>query len=436
MKESQEQREQRLRAELEKEGANDLVESDSDDDTQQRRFRAKQLRRLKSEQALKDAARVSAPPRGVHLLSSTRKSVVDLVTPATTRRKVSFDDILEEAEEEEIRAELPEGQSSGNEDDEHAAESHDEDDHDGNDQYDELQEKVIRSQSNIQQGEEEDSASFVGSVQENGVEDSNNNEPLDDTQDPDDTDTVVEDDDLQDPREDGHNTQRSTIADSQPVAHAHAAEHTTTQPAQHSSMASFIPGSQYTGKTSQDQAFLRTSHPNQVRVAASQVNEPDKVPSSPPLPKAVVDTSEHSSPPPSVRQEAYKLSKTRQESTREDSATPQEVPDSDCAEKHTDKPQLEARPNGVCEEESNNNVPFSTAQTHVSASTRSPTKSFVAPSPLKAFRSQQNGTPRKAFRDMIDGPKATNASFDFVDVDDIMAGVMTNEYEEVLAVLS
>lgn len=436
MKESQEQREQRLRAELEKEGANDLVESDSDDDTQQRRFRAKQLRRSKSEQALKEAARVSAPPRGVHLSSSTRKSVVDLVTPATTRRKVSFDDILEEGEEEGIRAELPEGQSSGNEDDEHAAESHDEEDHDGNDQYDELQEKVIRSQSNIQQGEEEDSASFVGSVQENGVEDSNNNEPLDDTQDPDDTDTVVEDDDLQDPHEDGHNTQRSTIADSQPVAHAHAAEHTTTRHAQHSSMASFIPGSQYTGKTSQDQAFLRTSHPIQVRVAASQVNEPDKVPSSPPLPKAVVDTPEHSSSPPSVRQEAYKLSQTRQESTREDSATPQEVPDSDCAEKHTDKPQLEASTNGVGEEESNNNVPFSTAQTHVSASTRSPTKSFVAPSPLKAFRSQQNETPRKAFRDMIDGPKATNASFDFVDVDDIMAGVMTKEDEEVLAVLS
>lgn len=426
MKESQELREQRRRAQFPEEAASSERDSDSED-TQQRKFRAKQLRHLKSEQALKETASVRAPRRGQHLSSSTRKPVVDLVTPATTRRRVSFDDILEEAEEDDAEAELPEG----NEGEEHAEESQADDD----DQYDELQEKVIRSQSNFR-NDDEDSASFVGSVQANGVEVPNNEEPLEDTQDPEDAETGVEDDDPRETANEVHDTQRSTIADSQPLVQAAVVPHTPTPQANHSSMASFVPGSQYAGKTSQEQAFLRASHPSQNRVAASQANEADKVPSSPPLPEASVNAPTDFIDAASGRQDGSKPYQTRRESTREDSATPQEVPESDVGERAVQGPQPESRTNGLGEEESINPIPFSTAQTHVSASTRSPTKSYVAPSPLKAFRSQQNETPRKAFRDMIDGPRAMNGSFDFVDVDDIMAGVMTKEDEEVLAVLS
>lgn len=430
MKESQEQREQRMRARLANKEASNESESDSDDDTQQRRFRAKQLRRSMSEQALKEAAQVSAPRRGLYLPSSTRKSVVDLVTPATTRRKVDFEyDILEAVEEHEVHAGLPKDQHNGNEDDEHVGES----DHD-DDQYDELQEKVIRSQSNFQV-DEEDGASFAGSIQENGVELSNNDEPLEDTQDPDDMETVIEEDDLQDPRQEDQATQRSTIADSQPLAHAQLAQPAPASNAQHSSMASFIPGSQYTGKTSQDQAFLKASHPSQIRVAASQGNEADKVPSSPPLANGVAIRGDNMDVAV-TREDSGEQPLSRKESTRDDSASPQDGSLSNSAERASQNPRAGAHIKDTGEEESHSHIPFSTAQTHVSASTRSPNKSFVAPSPLRAFRSQHSETPRKAFSDMIDGPKAMNASFDFVDVDDIMAGVMTKEDEEVLAVLT
>jgi hypothetical protein len=424
MKESQEERDRRLRAE--KDASRDELQDDSDDDTQQDILRSKQLCRSRSEQALKEAASVSAPSRGVWMPSSTKKSVVDLVTPATTRRRVPFDDILEEAEDE-TQVELPDDSSNNHhhEEDEHAAASQYDDDQYDDDQYDELQEKVIRSQSNFQV-DEDDNESFMGSIQENGVEVPNDDEPLEDTQDPDNVESTDEEhDDLRDSHGEVRDTQRSTIADSQPLAHAHdahAAQPTPTPHGHHSSMASFIPGSQYTGKTSQDQAFLKTSHPSQLRVAASQV---EKVPSSPPLPRASVDIAEH-------RTDKHRA---RQESTREDSATPQEVPDSDAAEIVAGKPPLENRTTGLGEEESNNPVPFSTAQTHVSASMRSPTKSFVAPSPLRAFRSQQIETPRKAFSDIVNGPEAS-ASFDFDDVEGIMAGVMTKEDEDVLAVLA
>lgn len=434
MKESQEQRERRTRERLQHEKGLGEIGSDSDDDTQERRFRAKQLRRSKSEQALKEAARVSAPPRGVHLLSSTRKSVVDLVTPATIRRKVSFDEILEEAEEDELQAALPEDSSNDNdedcsEDDEHAAKQQEEDD-----QYDELQEKVIRSQSNFQGNEDDDdhNGSIVGSIQENDVESPDNDEPLEDTQNPDGKGTVIEDNDQEDPREEEHNTQRSTIADSQPLGQISASNAIPSAPLHHSSMASFIPGSQYTGRTSQDQAFLKLSHPSQIRVVASQVNEVDKVSSSPPLPKLAAERAAHS-PNPS---HAHKRPEAQSESASEESATPQEVPESDAANQVVQAPLLESRSIGLGEDESTNHIPFSTAQTHVSASARSPAKSFTAPSPLKAFRSQQNETPRKAFRDMIDGPQKMNGSFDFDDVDDIMAGVMTKEDEEVLDAIS
>ncbi|SMQ53732.1 unnamed protein product [Zymoseptoria tritici ST99CH_3D7] len=470
MRDSQERRAARLRAEQEKQ---DLEESDSEDDTQTRRYRDRMTRRALSEQAMRATAnvRVMRPSYGQSATKSTRKTghPIDLTTPGTVARVRWEEDLIEDEEEVEedgeTQVELPNGGEDREEDmdDDAAPEANDDD------EYDELQQTVLRSQSNHQEEEDED-----GSVVEDDEEHPTaENDELQDTQRPEDD----EDEQVDQRAQDGPAaTQRSTIADSQPTGQdpPHSAPQQSTH---HSSMASFVPGSQYTGKTSEEQAFLKSSRPSQTRVPASPFvteESEEKLPSSPPLAAGVdsnVSTADDSAEASLARQNLLNQFQRGEPQATGDSANSirqQEIPDSDLPEQqtssHANKDDSRIASNE--DEESQNRLLYSTARTHVSASASavSPVKPSQPPSllhqassysPLKAFRqanpasqqsrhlSQQSTmSPRQAvgvrrFGDMTRGGSVMRSfEEDDMDLEGIMDGVMTTDDKAFMKIMS
>jgi hypothetical protein len=460
MRESQEKKAARLRAAQENA---DVEESESEDDTQDRRFRDRLMRRTLSEQAMRRTAnvRVMRPS----YLDSARKSsprkrgdkgqAIDLVTPGTVGR-VRWDmDLIEDGndEDDETQVELPVGDEDRGEGEDEGSILEPNDD----DEYDELQQTVLRSQSNFQEDEDEHEGSAAEEVD---AEPEAEDDELDDVHPPGDDEDEEMDRNVQDgPMA----TQRSTIADSQPTGQE--PPRPTSQPTHHSSMASFIPGSQYTGKTSEELAFLKSSRPSQARVPASPltVNEgEDKLPSSPPLPAVIdsnADVPDNSADESLARQNPMPRSQREQPEATGDSViatTQHEIPESDLPEHQisTRTPRSVRDPANE-DEESQNKLLYSTARTHVSASASaiSPAKPSQPPSllhqnssysPLKAFRhanpasqhlSQQSQmSPRRAvgvrrFGDVLTRGGSMLRSFeeDEVDVEGIMDGVMTIE---------
>ncbi|GAB1739569.1 hypothetical protein NU219Hw_g4519t1 [Hortaea werneckii] len=470
MRESQEKRAARLRKELHAEhGLNMLQESSDDDDwSQERRSAQRRLQRARSEQDLSTWSKVRAPSRPGSRPSSSRKAnaIVDLITPAPERfrkqgEKQDFEISDAETDADEV---MPEVEVNG-EDERTTAH---EDDYDGegmeegedseqdaeDDVYDELGQTVLRSQADLvadgndaKGGEDEGEETVHG---ESDMEDGDNAEV-----------TNPEGRSLTKPFTTSNgeplvsSTQRSAIADSQPQQQQSQPHQPESAPPKnlsqhHSSMTSFVPGSQYAGRTSQDLATLKPS--SLQRTSASQPEGGEKMPSSPPLPKA---GNSHASQPqlgetaPQDGEEASMARKDmlaqfqgKQRSVAEQnntSETANEIPESDVAQpgnsgldsthrRTSQDPQSEERPVP--------GAPYSTARTHQS-SQPSPAKPQHPRLTTQTSKTSSNDSPRKAagvrrFAEIAADPTPPSASAvsgegqDF-DVMGLMEGVMTEE---------
>lgn len=389
------------------------------------------VRRTLSENALQ----VTAPARPGSRRRTSRKSrdsiydVPDSPNPAK-RQKVQFETIDDEEQAEEPDVEQDDEPEKPDEMDEPRHED-EYGDNEGNsvqedlDEYDEFG-QTLRSQAN--DPDEMNDASTVASVEHNDPE--RDDQELDD---------VEEVEMVQDQQHNGQNTQRSTIADSQPDVQRARSQGAVIQHVQHSS---FVPGSQHAGKTSEDQALLASSQRrSQLRVAASQVdredsNDAERIPSSPPLlgisnamPEDSVETSLPEQDLP--------------QSARKSSTAPREIPESDLPDADASKPDTTGDENEDDETQDTGRdaAPFSTARTHVSGSVQSPARRSNVPSPRKPTQSQRSQltepSPRKlagvrTFADMATNEASTYGSLKLeADVDDVIQGIITEEDQQV-----
>ncbi|KAI7225609.1 hypothetical protein KC330_g9083 [Hortaea werneckii] len=478
MRESQEKRAARLRKELHAEHGLDMLQENSDDDdwSQERRSAQRRLQRARSEQDLSTWSKIRAPSRPGSRPSSSRKAnaIVDLITPAPERfkkqgEKQDFEISDAETDADEVMAEV-----EGNGEDERPT-AH-EDDYDGegmeeggesgedaeDDVYDELGQTVLRSQADLgadgddaNGGEDEDEGTTHSG---SDMEDGNNAEV-----------TNPEGRSWKKPFTTSNgeplisSTQRSAIADSQPQQ-----QHSQPQPESappknlsqhHSSMTSFVPGSQYAGRTSQDLATLKPS--SLQRTSASQPEGGEKMPSSPPLPKT--STSHVSQPQlgettPRGGEDASMARKNmlaqfqgKQRSVAEQnntSETANEIPESDIAQPINSGPDSThhgASQNPQSEERPVPGAPSSTARTHQS-SQPSPAKPQHPRLTTQTSKTSSNDSPRKAagvrrFAEIAADPTPPSASAvsgegqDF-DVMGLMDGVMTEEDRKFIEAVS
>ncbi|KAI6893339.1 hypothetical protein KC334_g12850, partial [Hortaea werneckii] len=469
MRESQEKRAARLRKELHAEHGLDMLQEGSDDDdwSQERRSAQRRLQRARSEQDLSTWSKIRAPSRPGSRPSSSRKAnaIVDLITPAPERfrkqgEKQGFEMSDAETDADEVMAEV-----EGNGEDERPTAHEDDYDREGmeegeesgedaeDDVYDELGQTVLRSQADLgangddaNGGEDEGEEAMHGEID---MEDGDNAEVTNpEGRSPKKPFTTSNGEPLI------SSTQRSAIADSQPQQ-----QHSQPQPESappknlsqhHSSMTSFVPGSQYAGRTSQDLATLKPS--SLQRASASQPEGAEKMPSSPPLPKT--STSHVSQPQlgettPQDGEDASMARKDmlaqfqgKQRSVAEQnntSETANEIPESDVAQpinSGSDSTHHAASQDPQSEGVPVPGGPYSTARTHQS-SQPSPAKPQHPRLTTQTSKTSSNDSPRKAagvrrFAEIAADPTPPSASAvsgegqDF-DVMGLMDGVMTEE---------
>lgn len=449
MHESQERRAARFRAEF---GLPALEEEDQDNgDSQQRHLAQMRRQRTLSDRAMSDWAKLKAPSRPGSRPTSSRKQVatIDLVTPATTRRGERVEFSISDDEEDDVDEDLP-----MNEEEDmplRVDEDTNNQEQDDDDVYDELGQTVLRSQRDDWEDDDEERGSEDGSVMHDDVPDDGVNKA---------DANAMEWHSPSKPvvaKEPGHAsgnqepavtaTQHSAIVDSQsgqrqlrnPTQTKHASEQALSS--------SFVPGSQYAGKTSQEQAHMRASGLRQS--AASQIQTSEKVPSSPPLPEVGSTLAEGSADASAARRDL--LAQFQQQPQPGPSAAARaepEIPESDILASDTTRPPTShstAVFHTAAQGESNSvPVPFSTAQTHLSA----PDAHSPAKSPHKVFASQQSklsassDTPRRAagvrrFADIAAEPSLPHASGETeLDVDAIMSDIMTAEDREFIDAVS
>ena len=479
MRESQEKRAARLRKELHAEhGLNMLQDSSDDDDwSQERRTAQRRLQRARSEQDLSTWSKIRAPGRPGSRPSSSRKAnaIVDLITPAPERfRKQGEKQELEisdaETDADEVMAEV-----EGNADDERPT-AH-EDDYDGegmeeaeesgedaeDDVYDELGQTVLRSQADL--GADGDDANVDEDEGEGTVHRESDMEDGDTTE--------VTNQEGRSPTKafttsNGEpivsSTQRSAIADSQPQQQQSQPHQPESAPPKnlsqhHSSMTSFVPGSQYVGRTSQDLATLKPS--SLQRTSASQPEVGEKMPSSPPLPRAGIahvsqpqlgeTTPQDSEDASMARKDMLAQFQEKQRSIAEQhntSETANEIPESDTAQPITSGPDSthhEAAQDPQSQERLIPGAPYSTARTHQS-SQPSPAKPQHPRLTTQMSKTSSNDSPRKAagvrrFAEIAAEPTPPSASAvsaegqDF-DVMGLMEGVMTEEDRKFIEAVS
>ncbi|KAH9832136.1 Fungal Rad9-like Rad53-binding [Teratosphaeria destructans] len=455
MRESQEQRAKRLRADH---GRPAVDEFDEEDEiSQERRMRARRMQRTRargmqrtrSDQALHEYSRARVSARAGSRPGSSRKRIatIDLVTPATSKKlgRVEFDSLLtDEADMEDVQR-LPMNEDDQDDDLLDAEED--------NDVYDELGQTVMRSQrddvdeqddmlrenddQDDEMGEDEDGGSA-------GHRPSQDYEPADDGE----HRTVLP------------ATQQSAIKDSQPSRMQASLRETVKHVNQQSSMSSFIPGSQYAGKTSQEQARLRKDALQ--LVAASQPAElhaSDKLPSSPPIALAQSSTLPEETAEASDARRALlaQFHGTREAGVEETREFDREIPESEGMAQNNSRPATShhafAAP-ALPRDESHRyrTAPFSTARTHFSASNNvSPTKPTheFDRSPVKVFTSQRSGlsaeSPRRLagvrrFADIMAEPTSLNrgdsSGESQIDVEAILGDVITAEDEAFIEAMS
>ncbi|KAK5747193.1 radiation sensitive protein rad9 [Elasticomyces elasticus] len=414
----------------------EVSDIEGEDEGEPRRKQPTRMMRVMSDQTSSEWSKMRAPMRPGSRPGSSRKqeATIDLITPATVRHKgerLDYDELGEsdvEMANEENDLPQPDGDDDGDEE---------------NDVYDELNQTVVRSQPNDVEEEEEESD--LASDEENADnEDATNKELVTHDASEDIAHTI------------GHTeiavansapqaeraiaaTQRSAIADSQPLhqeAHRPLPRMSQIQP---SSKASFVPGSQYAGKTSEEQAVLRSSQSRRLATSAPKPEEQDqRVPSSPPLAEVNSTLPDGSAEASLLRREVLAQFQKPAAPSCNDAAE-QEIPESDALVSDDLRPGTE--PSTVTNQvprivETNSvPVPFSTAQTHLSTSGPSPTKEHK--SPLKMLTSQRSGlsadSPRKLagvrrFADIAADPVAEDPNDDDeeeVDLDAIMSDVLT-----------
>ncbi|KAK3645236.1 radiation sensitive protein rad9 [Elasticomyces elasticus] len=417
----------------------EVSDIEGEDEGQSRQKQPNRMMRVMSDQTSSEWSKMRAPMRPGSRPGSSRKqeATIDLITPATVRHKgerLDYDELGEsdvEMANEEDDLPQPDGDDDGD---------------DENDVYDELNQTVVRSQPNDVEEEEDDS------------------DHASDEEDPDTGDVTNKELETHDESEAiahtiSHNetavansapqaeraimaTQRSAIADSQPLhqeAHRPPPRMSQIQP---SSKASFVPGSQYAGKTSEEQAVLRSSQSRRLAASAQESEEQDqRVPSSPPLAEVNSTLPDGSAEASLLRRDVLAQFQKPAAPSRNNIAE-QEIPESDALVSDDLRPSTE--PSAVDIQvprivESNSvPAPFSTAQTHLSTSGPSPTKAHK--SPLKMLTSQRSGlsadSPRKLagvrrFADIAADPVAEVPGDDDddeeVDLDAIMTDVLTAE---------
>ncbi|TKA73236.1 hypothetical protein B0A55_06060 [Friedmanniomyces simplex] len=418
---------------------------------QQQQQQLSRMRRIMSDQTLGEWSKMGAPARPGSRPGSSRKetAMIDLVTPATVRHGgegLDFDDlgdsdedVADEEEEEEEEEEGVQKPGVGDEDE--------------NDVYDELAQTVLRSQPDeVDDGDEE-----PGGHESDDESVAHENAAGDDVE----MHDEEEEEEVRESR--GYTraaafqafpaperavtaTQRSAVADSQPLHQEKHRSLPTMSQIPPSSKTSFVPGSQYAGKTSVELTTLRSSQSGRPAENVALSGEPlEKIPSSPPLPVVCSTLPEGSAEASLARRHILAQFQKPPAIERRNIMVEMEIPESDAlvadeARPGTARSILPERASRV--RESNGlPAPFSTAQTHLSAFGPSQAKERllgVDKSPLKASASQRSGlsadSPRKMagvrrFADIAADPSPPEDLMEDadVDVDAIMSDVMTAE---------
>lgn len=370
MQESQERRAARLRVELglERDLDDDILEEEEEEeDAERRRFENKRFHKTKSEQAVEEFAKFRAPSRpGSRVTSSpTHAATIDLTTPATTKKGDPFEFEVSDDGNDADDNDAMEVKQAGEPEQ-------------TDDEYDELGQTVLRSQGHGH-GEDEDVPMIADEVQEE-EKDEVSAEP----------ENALDDDALQqedygyiaDIEQAQQVTQHSAIADSQPMWLEQSHSPVPHQAHDPSSISSFVPGSQYVGRTSQDQAQLPKGSLNSAQLLFSSNHQArESMLSSPPLPVA-------SSAVPVNSPERF----TSRNDEDTDLAGPQSVPESDLPglDAHQSDSSRPVTADDRAQGDSNTLTVFSTAATHLSGFEVSRKKSIVKASPRKILASQQS----------------------------------------------
>ncbi|TKA79288.1 hypothetical protein B0A55_04255, partial [Friedmanniomyces simplex] len=423
------------------------LEGEEEGVQQQQQQQLARLKRVMSDQTLSEWSKMRAPGRPGSRPGSSRKetATIDLLTPATVRHGgegLDFDDLGDSDE------------SVADEEEEEDVQKPGVGDEDGNDVYDELAQTVLRSQPDeVDDGDEE-----PGGHESDDESVAHENAASEDVEM---RDEEEEEEEVRESR--GYTgaaafqafpvperaftpTQRSAVADSQPLHREKHRSLPTMSQIPPSSKTSFVPGSQYAGKTSVELTTLRSSQSGRpARIVALSGEPLENIPSSPPLPLMGGTLPEGSAEASLARRHVLAQFQKPPAIERRNTTVEMEIPESDAlvsdeARPGTARPALLEQASRVGE--SNGlPAPFSTAQTHLSVSGPSPAKERllgVDKSPLKASASQRSGlsadSPRKMagvrrFADIAADPSPPEGLMEDadVDVDAIMGDVMTAE---------
>ncbi|KAK5116196.1 hypothetical protein LTR62_008522 [Meristemomyces frigidus] len=451
---SMQESDERRRAREMEEGAANRIHQHSDDDDESmmddflQRPKNVGMQRVMSDQTLHNWSKRRAPSRPPSRPSSSRKQdvTIDLVTPATVRRRpgwvaFEFDEVSNDGDviaEDEV-----ENGDTGNVD---------EDD----DVYDELAQTVLRSQADVPEEDEQhgDSSEQDGDEDENGEALQRGEEMEADLDNPGrnpETDNGVPGTPAE-PDKAVTATQRSAVADSQPQ-HSEKRQLENLKGHAPSSMASFVPGSQYAGRTSEQQALLRDGGglrgPNSGGKKDSEATS--GMPSSPPLPDTGNTAFSNAANASLARREAlagFQLVHSEPHWEQDE----QVIPESDAVLPDAARPRTAEPADQIPANDSNGVLPapFSTAQTHLSTSGPSPSKlrATEQKSPFKPLDSQHSRTsvdsPRKLagarrFAHIAADPSPPDASGEAEldnDVDAIMSDILTAEDENFIDIMS
>ncbi|KAK0806439.1 radiation sensitive protein rad9 [Friedmanniomyces endolithicus] len=396
-----------------------------------------QTRRVMSDEMLGKRSMMGAPTRPWSRPGSSRKqtAMIDLVTPATVRHggeRHDFDDL--EDSDEDMAVEDEDDQKP------------EVDEADGNDVYDELAQTVLRSQANDVEDDDEHEEEHHNSDDEGASDDDVTGVELD---------VPGKEQGLEEGR--GHQgamraspepenavtaTQRSAVADSQPRQQGQRRSVPSMSQLGPSAKSSFVPGSQYAGQTSVDQASLHSSQSRRPAELRPHSGEPlERVPSSPPVPHLGSTLPEGSAEASLARRQVLAQFQRPPVVERKYAADDMEIPESDALMSEEVRPDTaqSAVPDrmSLVGESNSVAVPYSTARTHLSASGPSQAKESlgVERSPLKMLATQHSGlsaySPRKLagvrrFADIAADASPPDPMEDTaVDVDAIMSDVMT-----------
>lgn len=454
MRESQERRAARLRQDLHLEnrfgpGALSELTEEDEDNTQRIRMDRQRLQRVMSDQAMDECGRYRAPSRPGHRSASTHKrtTTIDLVTPGTMRKqgRVQFDllDDEQDTEDEDMDMDLPV----------EAEDAHDgegvpdldgvEDLNDDDDVYDEYGQTVLRSQRDPDDEDE----MHPENDDENDMRDDNASDQGDFDDGADQQDAELHEVE-EAPGEQVTGTQPA-VADSQPERLEAQRSLLSKEPIGQPTTSSIIPGSQFVAATSQELAQLSNRVPNSSYVPQQVLQEPTKsqprdnrVPSSPPVPDMSSAEQADEAHNSAARQNLLAKFQPGYSSQRVMKGARHEIPESDQLDDDNAEP---AQEETLFETAAESNIvaPFSTAQTHLDESGRTPEKPRLVKEVSKATASQQSmPTPLKAagvrrFADIAADPSPPDLSGESqFDMDAIMGNVISMDDQNFMDVLS